>query len=189
MGLDFREGISRRRFLGGAMAGICFSILQSIPWLSKASAAPPNPLFWIKKIPLQPFDEMGSGNHHLGIDYLLQLMGSNGLKFYRSASETELGGPSGLMGVDDGVLIKVNAQWKYRGCTNRDLLRGLIQSLPDHPDGFAGEVVIIENGQSQGSLNGDSLGWGSYPDNRVHANANDESQLSVNRASFMEQGG
>ena len=102
-------------------------------------------------------------------------MGDRGLKFYRSVQETALSGPSGMIETNDVVLIKVNGQWKYRGCTNSDLIRGLIQRILDHPDGFNGEVVIFENGQSQGSLNGDALGWGSYPDNSIHANANDES--------------
>jgi hypothetical protein len=69
------------------------------------------------------------------------------------------------------VLIKVNAQWKYRGCTNSDLIRGLIQRILDHPDGFMGEIVIIENGQGRGSLNCD-VEAGCYPDGSVQANAN-----------------
>jgi uncharacterized protein (DUF362 family) len=101
-------------------------------------------------------------------------MGDQGLKFYRSPQETDLAGPSGLIDPDDVVLIKVNAQWKYRGCTNSDLVRGLIQRILDHPDGFEGEVVIFENGQGRGSLNCDTVGGG-YPDAQVHANANDES--------------
>jgi hypothetical protein len=75
-----------------------------------------------------------------------------------------------MIAANDVVLIKVNAQWKYRGCTNSDLIRGLIQRVLDHPDGFAGEVVIFENGQGSGSLNCDY-----YGDSSVHANANDES--------------
>jgi len=103
-------------------------------------------------------------------------MGDHGLKFYRSSQETDLGGPSGMIEPGDIVLIKVNAQWKYRGCTNSDLVRGLIQRILDHPDGFDGEVVIFENGQGRGSLNCDTTGGkNSYPDASVHANANDKS--------------
>ncbi|OGW56066.1 MAG: hypothetical protein A2Y81_00920 [Nitrospirae bacterium RBG_13_43_8] len=103
-------------------------------------------------------------------------MGEHGLKFYRSSQETDLGGPSGMIEPGDIVLIKVNAQWKYRGCTNSDLIRGLIQRILDHPDGFDGEVVIFENGQGRGSLNCDTTGGkNSYPDASVHANANDKS--------------
>jgi uncharacterized protein (DUF362 family) len=100
-------------------------------------------------------------------------MGRSGLKFYRSSQQTILSGPNGMIDSGDVVLIKVNAQWKYRGCTNSDLIRGLIQRILDHPDGFRGEVVVFENGQGRGSLNCDTSG--SYPDAAVHANANDES--------------
>jgi len=73
------------------------------------------------------------------------------------------------------VLVKVNAQWKYRGCTNSDVVRGLVQRILEHPDGFSGEVVIFENGQSGGSLDCDTM-WGrQYTDTGVHANAEDES--------------
>jgi hypothetical protein len=48
-------------------------------------------------------------------------------------------------------------------------VRGLIQRILDHPDGFKGEIVIFENGQGRGSLNCDT-GSG-YPDHSVHANA------------------
>ena len=63
-----------------------------------------------------------------------------------------------MIAADDVVLIKVNAQWKYRGCTNSDVIRGLVQKILEHPDGFRGEVVIVENGQGRGSLNCDTVG-------------------------------
>ena len=54
-------------------------------------------------------------------------------------------------------------QWRFR--------RGVIQTIFDHPEGFTGEVVIMENGQGRGSLNCDTATY--YPDGTVHANAND----------------
>lgn len=72
-------------------------------------------------------------------------MGMKGLKFYRSDQYSFLSGPLGLIECDDVVLIKVNAQWKYRGCTNSDLVRGLIQRILDHPDGFTFCLGIIFN--------------------------------------------
>ena len=155
-GFFWKNEISRRGFLKGTLTGILFSIFP--PFNRFAAANPINPLFWIKSIPNQPFYGGGSGNYHAGVDHLLQLMGDNGLKFYRSAQETALSGPSGMIEPNDVVLIKVNAQWKYRGCTNSDLIRGLIQRILDHPDGFSGEVVIFENGQGSGSLNCDQVG-------------------------------
>jgi len=86
---------------------------------------------------------------HEGVDALLELMGRNGLKFYRTAATSTLGGPEGLIAADDVVLLKVNAQWKQRGMTNTDVLRGLVQRIVAHPDGFRGEVVVADNGQGQ----------------------------------------
>jgi uncharacterized protein (DUF362 family) len=171
----WQKEISRRGFLKGTLAGIFLSIFSPFIRFAKSAANPKSPLFLIKGIPKQPFYGGGGSNYHAGVDHLLQLMGDNGLKFYRSAQETALKGPSGMIEPNDVVLIKVNAQWKYRGCTNSDLIRGFIQRILDHPDGFNGEVVIFENGQGSGNLNCDREGSG-YPDTNIHANANDENQ-------------
>jgi uncharacterized protein (DUF362 family) len=165
------DGLTRRDFFRSLAAGI------SVPYLSKfpgfRSSAVPNDLFWIKRIPDHPFYDPGQLNDHIGLDSLLYLMADNGLKFYRSSVGHPFAGTSGLIAGGDVVLIKVNAQWKYRGCTNSDLIRGLIQRILDHPDGFSGEVVIIENGQGRGSLRCDTTSaYGGDPS--VHANANDE---------------
>lgn len=117
----------------------------------------------------------GLDNHHQGLDVLLNLMGKHGLKFYQLDKHSDIGGRTGLIHKSDVVLIKVNAQWKYRGCTNSDVVRGLIQRILEHPDGFDGEIVIFENGQGGGSLDCDTMWGGKYPDTGVHANAEDES--------------
>ena len=174
--MEWLGGISRRGFLKGVAAGAFFSILHPFHRIRGVAAATVNPLFHVKDVPDDPF--YGGGNYHEGVDALLYLMGAHDLKFYRSSEETDMGGPLGLIQRDDVVLIKVNAQWKYRGCTNSDLVRGLIQRILDHPDGFTGEVVIIENGQGRGSLNCDTAS--SYGgDTSVHANARDEIQSFV----------
>ncbi|MCJ7632889.1 DUF362 domain-containing protein [Candidatus Bathyarchaeota archaeon] len=117
----------------------------------------------------------GSMNHHEGLDALLRLMGSRGLKLLRTRKETDIGGEDGLIDKSDIVLIKVNAQWKYRGCTNSDVVKGLIQRILEHPDGFDGEIVLFENGQGRGSLHCSTTMVGLYPDAEVHANAEEES--------------
>ena len=117
----------------------------------------------------------GLTNHHDGLDALLNLMGNHGLKLFRTAEETSLGGEDGLISRSDVVLIKLNAQWKYRGCTNSDVIRGLIHRVLEHPDGFDGEIVLVENGQGGGSFYCDTMWGGRYPDTGVHANATDES--------------
>jgi len=170
-----RAGISRRTFFRVIGGGVLFSLFN--PFTRLVSAVEPEPfsnIFWVKGIPDQPFPGTGSGNYHAGVESLLTIMGQNGLKFYRSLQETALGGPEGMIEPDDVVMIKVNAQWKYRGCTNSDLIRGLVQRILDHPDGFDGEVVIFENGQGRGSLNCNTSS-GYSGDTRVHANANNES--------------
>ncbi len=146
--------------------------LSSLPGFLKAQSTAASDIFHIHSIPDNPFKKSSGGNLHAGIEYLLQLMGTRDLKFYRSDRVSALSGPQGLISPQDVVLIKVNAQWKYRGCTNSDLIRGLIQRILDHPDGFAGEVVLFENGQSRGSLNCDMDR--PYGESSVRANANNE---------------
>lgn len=84
---------------------------------------------------------------------LVDLMGSKGLPFFKSQKEGIKSGPNGLFDRDGVVLIKINCQWPERGGTNTDLLKELIELLLSHPDGFAGEIVVADNGQGCGSLN------------------------------------
>jgi hypothetical protein len=86
---------------------------------------------------------------HVGVDALLHLLSTNGEPFFKSNKIRPLSGPNGLISPADVVILKVNAQWKCRGGTNTDLLRGLIHRILQHPDGFKGEVVIFENGQNR----------------------------------------
>ncbi len=103
----------------------------------------------------------GTRGNDGGILKLIDLMGENGLPFYKSLESGKNKGPNGLIARDDVVLIKVNSQWDQRGGTNTDLLKALIQAILDHPDGFVGEIVVADNGQAQyGSLgNGGSFTW------------------------------
>jgi hypothetical protein len=178
----WKRRLGRRRFLKESAAA---GLLLSLPWgRTEAAQAQPrylyrlakNNLYWVKNIPNRPFTGLNP-NDHAGVHALLRLMGQHTLKFYRSDMGGPLSGPHGLINADDVVLIKVNAQWKYRGCTNSDVIRGLIHKILDHPDGFSGEVVIFDNGQGWGSLDCDSNPWSFYgrDDTTQHANANDES--------------
>lgn len=166
------KGLSRRDFLKLSAAGACLPLLPDLA--VKAWGSPPNRLYWVTDIPDLPFGKKRKSPYHIGVDTLLATMGQNGLKFYRSQRNDPWCGPDGLIAANDVVLIKVNAQWKYRGCTNSDVVRGLVQRLLGHPDGFRGEVVIFENGQGRGSLNCDtSSSYGG--DTSVRANANNRS--------------
>lgn len=121
---------------------------------------------------------------HIGVDSMLSLMSDNGMKLYKTGKKHPWGGENGSISANDVVLVKVNCQWKFRGATNTDVVRGLIHRILDHPDGFSGEVVIFENGQTQGSFDGDPIAWGRYKNEPecagVHVNAEDDT-LTVNR--------
>jgi len=84
-----------------------------------------------------------------GFKALLSLMADKGLKFYRSGEEREHSGPEGLIPRDAVVVIKVNSQWDERGGTNTDLVESIIKAVTEHPDVYAGEVVVADNGQAQ----------------------------------------
>lgn len=94
-----------------------------------------------------------NGRAQAHIKNLTDLMGSTGLLFYRSNTTSKNRGPGGLIACDDVVLIKINEEWRYRGGTNTDVLKELIQAIIDHPDGFVGEIVVADNGQWGGSMN------------------------------------
>ena len=87
------------------------------------------------------------GDRFVGLENLITLMGGEGLKFYQSADESPTAGPEGIIATDDVVIIKINYQWDQRGGTNTDVLSGLIRAIVDHPDTFAGEIVVCENAQ------------------------------------------
>ena len=87
------------------------------------------------------------GDRFEGLDTMLQLMGSNGLKIYRGDAVTTLSGPDGIIATDDVVIIKINYQWGERGGTNTDLLRGLIRAHRRSPGRVPGEIVVCENAQ------------------------------------------
>ncbi len=122
-----------------------------------------------------------------GFSRLVQLLEEHGDGFYRRANDTGGGAATGdgtggaaaageaagktigagnavrgIIGIDDVVLIKVNAQWNQRGGTNTDLTASIVEAIIDHPDGFSGEVIIADNGQAQfgSGGGGGSLDWG-----------------------------
>jgi len=138
---------SRRNFIRRSFAGA-----MALPLLGRLAADAPS--IENANVKSDVFRVNGCPIHdgqlrHVGVDALLQLLSAHGTKFYKSRKRNVLCGPSGLIATDDVVMLKVNAQWKCRGCTNTDMLRGLIHRILGHPDGFTGEVVIFENGQGR----------------------------------------
>jgi hypothetical protein len=106
--------------------------------------------------------------HDDGVDALVNLMESRGTYFYQTTQH-----PTGIVGANDIVVIKINNQWGHMGtgngvgrlATNTDVLKGLIWRILQHPEGFSGEVVVAENTQDSGAT------WNTIP-----ANAQDPDQ-------------
>lgn len=121
----------------------------------------------------------GATGYDDGFTELINLMGGQGLLFYKSDVKGKNQGPEGLIPKDNVVIVKVNSQWDERGGTNTDLLKAIIEAILNHPDGFAGEIVVADNGQAQfgASGSGGSLDW-------RNNNAEDRSQ-SVQRVVDM----
>jgi Domain of unknown function (DUF362) len=129
--------------LTNAMRAAAASI--SLPDLRSSSPDASN-IYVAENIPL---------NSERGVDTLIDVMDSNGLQFFKSNGYSKASGPGGIIASNDIVLIKVNGEWRERGGTNTDVIKGLVNAIVHHPDGFTGEVVIVENGQ-----------WASFMDNR-----------------------
>ena len=168
------KGVSRREFIKGVAATGAVACMSSIAGAGQVLADNgKSAVFKVDKCPAHD-DKL----RHIGVNTLLGLLSDNGVKPYRTHNSHPWGSPEGIIEPDDVVLIKVNSQWKCRGATNTDVLRGLIHQILQHPDGFSGEVVIFENGQTQGSFDGDPLAWGRYKDHPevagVHVNSEDE---------------
>jgi hypothetical protein len=97
-----------------------------------------------------PCNDASYALHDAGVDSLVNEMESQGDYFYRTAAH-----PTGIVGANDVVVIKINNQWAGNGdgsgagrlCTNSDALKGLIWRILSHPDSFSGEVVVAENTQ------------------------------------------
>ncbi|MDR0347492.1 MAG: DUF362 domain-containing protein, partial [Coriobacteriales bacterium] len=91
-----------------------------------------------------------------GVERLISLMENSEAPFFQTALA-----PQGIIGVDDVVILKINCQWAQRGGTNTDLLAQIVSAILEHPEGFAGEIIVADNGQAQyGSAGrGGSLEW------------------------------
>jgi len=134
------KNISRRNFIRASATGA--ALLPGMTLAQDADAK--SAVFRVNDCPIHD-----GQLRHVGLDSLLHLLSVNGTKFYQTSARGDLNGPGGLIAADDVVILKVNAQWKCRGGTNTDMLRGLIHRILQHPDGFKGEVVIFENGQGR----------------------------------------
>ncbi len=172
------QKITRRDFLKGVAATGVLAYARSLFGAKKVFAnGDPARIFKVDRCLIHD-----GQLRHQGVDLLLDLMAAHGVQFYQSSVGHPWAGTSGIISYNDVVLIKVNCQWKCRGTTNTDVLRGLIYRILQHPEGFQGEVVIFENGQGRGNFEGYSPGaYSAWPeiDNNVYINAEEENLLTV----------
>lgn len=167
---------SRRELLRGALQA------GAAGWLASRRLAAADqdrtPVFAVTRCPVHD-----GQRRHIGVDALLSLLAGRGIRLYRTDREHAWGGPDGIVAADDIVVIKINCQWSCRGATNTDVLRGLVHRILEHPDGFAGEVAIVENGQGRGSFDGrvSAVSYGAWPEivGAVHVNAEEETLTTV----------
>lgn len=179
-----RRADPRRRLvtagLGAALVGVLLlgDLADPVEALSRSRGiAPPPHADYTATLYLVEGAGGPSGTHHLGVDELLACMGADGTAFYRSPTPGPESGPDGIVGASDLVLVKINAQWAQRGGTNTDVLQGVIARVLEHPDGFTGEVVVVENTQGVGMLD--------WPE----ANAEDHGQSAADVVREFAEGG
>ena len=72
------------------------------------------------------------------IDTLMLIMQSKGVYLHKTTDHTD-----GIVGSDNVVIIKANLQWDNQCSTNTDRIKGLINQIIKHPDGFTGEILVI----------------------------------------------
>ena len=172
--------VNRRQFIKGlASAGMLVCGSRWFGADSVFSSIEKSQIFKVQSCPIHD-----GQLRHRGVDVLLDLLATNGINLYKAEADHPWAGPEGLIASEDVVLIKVNCRWKCRGTTNTDVLRGLVHRILHHPDGFRGEVVILENGQGRGGFDGVNQGGSAYdawPEiaNGIWINAEAENLLTV----------
>ncbi len=137
------------------MAGQTAGLLSRIP--APAAVSPVGQAVALKlagnQLPASTFSDIyavqGTRGADGGFRRLVERMQERGQSFYS------------LFDRNDVLILKVNSQWDERGGTNTDLVKAIIEGILAHPDGFAGEIVIADNGQGQygAAGRGGSLDW------------------------------
>ncbi len=161
-----------------ALAGQGADLLSRIPAPS-ASASPAGQAVALQlagnRLPAGTFSDIyavqGTTGADGGFQRLVGLMQDRGQSFYS------------LFERNDVLILKVNSQWDERGGTNTDLVKAVIEAVLARPGGFAGEIVIADNGQGQygAAGRGGSLDWTSN-------NASDPSQSMQKVAALFSSG-
>lgn len=185
----FGGGLLLQKLLKGSI--VLLSIVAAV-WIFSSSSRPSkstpkgnyptwrsdNPtsrIYVFENIPVSP-GSLAAGNASVpnsylndpGIDSLIIMMENNGTYFYKTQSK-----PDGIVGSNDIVLIKANFQWRGRLSTNTDRIKGVIWRILNHPDGFTGEIVVVDNGTEQIQPASYFCGFSDY------ANNSDDLQQSI----------
>jgi uncharacterized protein (DUF362 family) len=157
-----------------------------------ASAIAPDPN------PDDPSIAPGMHYYHKGVERILEKMAMAGYPLWKSSGSYappslplqfppegtdqdggfglgsgHYGGSGGLFRHDDIIVIKINAMAAAHCMVNLDILKGLIQRIVDHPDGFSGEIIVLdkyfddEPPNAYHSRNTVSAVCNSFPDHRV----------------------
>ena len=108
-------------------------------------------VYLLSRMPLTP-GSLALGNASVSdaylsdpaIDSIVLIMEKRGEYFHKTSLH-----PEGIIGVNDVVIIKANFQWRHRMGTNTDRIKGVIWQVLNHPDGFNGEILVCDNGESQ----------------------------------------
>jgi len=130
--------------------------------ITEASSIAPDPN------PDDPSIAPGYHYYHKGVEDLLDKMARSGHPLWKSSSTSapptlplqfesgggddggfgvgtgEYGGPAGLFESNDIIIIKMNAVAPAHCMVNVDILKGFIQRILDHPDGFTGEIIVLD---------------------------------------------
>jgi|GEM_PF-721582 len=78
------------------------------------------------------------------VDSMVSIMEKSKSPFFKTVDLS-----NGIIGNSDIVLIKANFQWRHRLGTNTDRIKGVIWQILNHPEGFSGEILVVDNQESQ----------------------------------------
>ena len=135
--------ISRREFLIGAAGTAGALLIHSCGDGTSGSASESPAVVMLEDVPLQAWHPE-TARFHPGVDRVLEILRDKGTPLLRTTASHPMGGTGGIISPDDVVVIKVNGVGQFVSSTNTDILGGLVARILDHPDGFEGEVVIVD---------------------------------------------
>lgn len=135
--------ISRRDFLLGVAGTAGTLLVQSCGDSGDSGGSASPAVVMLENVPLQAWNP-GPSRFHPGVDRVLEILRDKGTPLLHTTASHPMGGTGGIVRPDDVVVIKVNGISEFIGSTNTDILGGLVARILDHPDGFEGEVALVD---------------------------------------------